>query len=549
MNRWITALLLFPTVLLQAQPVLHYAQQGFVPDLTDSVQPVTYASPGAPGVNRYWDFSQLPPAGSRMVSVTAALDSGKYVVNEGGETDFFFEATDVANRYTGWKSPEKQVLFDAPVTKLTFPFTFGNTVSESYSARSIYGGDTLTSSISGNYTATADAYGTIVLPDGRELCNVLRVKTTDSYSENYCNTTEVTVVKYQWYAPYYRFPVFTAVEAIYGFAHTTARDTLQAAYYTLNAMPLPTVAAMDDVTVCIGSEVDLQAEGNGVLTWYAEDGQVLDNLRVQPQQTATYRVSADIGTCQPAMDEVIVHVNKPPVLTPMPDTVVCKGSPLTLRATSDYAVQWYRSEYDDLIPLDGNVVYPESAARYVVTSENAPCPAASGEALVSVAPLPATHFTVQVERNLVLFNLSAPLSPAMSYSIDFGDGATQPVINTTVVHKYTDSGDYAVTLTATPTGAYACPASTTQTLTIAPAAEFVDIALFPNPATSILYLMSEVEIRQYQIASASTGALYDSRRVSPYEIPVQVVVSALLPGWYVINIETPAGWVTQTFVK
>ncbi|MDR0729117.1 MAG: PKD domain-containing protein, partial [Prevotellaceae bacterium] len=487
--------------------------------------------------------------GALVISNTAARDSGNYAVNEGGETDFYFTASDKGNRYTGWMSPDKQVSFDAPVTKLPFPFAFGDSVSESYTAHGRYHNDSLTGFITGNYTVVADAYGTVVLPDGRELCNALRIKTIDSYTEHYCKTTEVTIEKYLWYTPYYRFPVFTVVQAVYGYTHEPARDTLQAAYYTLNAMPAPAVKAMNDLTVCVGMTTELRAEGDGILTWYDNTGQILHDLHVKPQQTTTYRVSADIGTCQPAFDEVTVRVAEPPALIPMPDTVICKGSPLTLWAASDCDVRWYRLDYDILTPLDDQVVYPESAARYVVISENAPCPAVSGEVLVSVMPLPATHFTVQAVRNLALITFSAPLSPAVYYSLDFGDGTVQPVGNTTVVHKYTESGDYVVTLTATPANTFECPVTVAQSLTIAPAAEFVDIAVFPNPATTLLQLMSVVEIRQYQIAHASTGVVCDSRHVSPNEMPVQIALNGLLQGWYVIHLETPAGWVTQTFVK
>lgn len=68
--------------------------------------------------------------------------------------------------------------------------------------------------IDGNYITTADAWGTLVLPDGNTYRNVLRVKVTKNYTQNFGKTNyKINTTRYQYFAEGARYPVLIVVES------------------------------------------------------------------------------------------------------------------------------------------------------------------------------------------------------------------------------------------------------------------------------------------------------------------------------------------------
>jgi hypothetical protein len=107
--------------------------------------------------------------------------------------------------------------FTEPVDKMKFPFSFGQQFSSPFTGIAWYNENSRLD-LSGVYSVSADAFGTLILPD-RILKNTLRLKATrQSLQVGVCGSTQAVTEKYCWYAPGYRYPVLMigTTESRYG---------------------------------------------------------------------------------------------------------------------------------------------------------------------------------------------------------------------------------------------------------------------------------------------------------------------------------------------
>lgn len=89
---------------------------------------------------------------------------------------------------------------------MIYPFAFGQIFTDKYAGSASIMGISK-AELAGDITVTADAFGTLILPDVT-LANTLRVKTEKTGLEvNPCSSSVVRIVRYSWYAPGYRYPV------------------------------------------------------------------------------------------------------------------------------------------------------------------------------------------------------------------------------------------------------------------------------------------------------------------------------------------------------
>ena len=234
--------LLLPFGFCQAQPALTYAGQGLTAGINDTVQAVSYIAPTESGAAQQWDFRSLSILGAPVASFTTADALGSIALNEGNQAVFLFESSANANLFKGFENAEKIVVYDQAVTKMYFPFSFGNSFQENYTAHGLYLKDTIATQMEGIYTVIADAYGSLVLPNGRAFDQALRIKTTDYYTEQICGIAETTIEKYLWYVPEYPLPVFVLAQSVSGYLNQAEHDTLQAAYYAFVPEEIPVVS-------------------------------------------------------------------------------------------------------------------------------------------------------------------------------------------------------------------------------------------------------------------------------------------------------------------
>jgi hypothetical protein len=91
---------------------------------------------------------------------------------------------------------------------MKYPFSYGDQFTDHFIGVATYN-ETYTIDFFGDCLVTADAYGTLIMPD-KILDNTLRVKSVKTGLQiNMCGTTDVNIVKYAWYASGYRYPVLS----------------------------------------------------------------------------------------------------------------------------------------------------------------------------------------------------------------------------------------------------------------------------------------------------------------------------------------------------
>ena len=134
--------------------------------------------------------------------------------DEGGEKNSLFEITNNEKRYFGMENNHMAVSLDEPIVDLMFPFSYQDAKQGSYSGSTQSGSST--SYFDGSYITKADAWGTVIMPNGNVYYNVLRVKVDKEYTETFGNSTyKISSIRYQYFAEGARYPIIITVEQEY----------------------------------------------------------------------------------------------------------------------------------------------------------------------------------------------------------------------------------------------------------------------------------------------------------------------------------------------
>ncbi len=197
---------------MQAQVTMTLSSHGLKPGDTHSSQLVEFKEPGMSGQGLVWDFSSLNPLEDADNSLVGTENNSEYNVGVTRGSDdirFFYSNTELSNEYRGYKSGEFVVYYNQPMVKTVYPQTYGTAFNGSFEGTMSYNGKT-TGNIAGTYSTQADATGTLLLP-GNVTLPVLRVKTTERFTQWACGNTIVETEKYLWYAQDTRYPVFVSM--------------------------------------------------------------------------------------------------------------------------------------------------------------------------------------------------------------------------------------------------------------------------------------------------------------------------------------------------
>lgn len=100
---------------------------------------------------------------------------------------------------------------------MKYPFSYGDKYTDAFTGVAMFN-ENYRIDFTGKYTSTADAYGTLLMPNNLILENVMRVKSVKTGIQvNPCGHVKINIVRYAWYAEGYRYPVMiiTVVENTY----------------------------------------------------------------------------------------------------------------------------------------------------------------------------------------------------------------------------------------------------------------------------------------------------------------------------------------------
>ena len=219
-----------------AQTTLTYAKNGILPGISVTSHEFEYTAPGNDGANQIWDFSKIKIKSDNQINSTNATPkvslagvSNYNVVLTEKDKEFFFNTNSELLELKGYTAPDFSVVYSDPLVKMKYPFSYGDNFKDAFAGSALWQ-VTNTLTFQGEYSVTADAYGTLILPD-HTYKNALRIKiSSENIETSLCSSTLVKQTNYLWYVDGYHYPVI-AMNHI--FSQQTNMDAVitETAYY------------------------------------------------------------------------------------------------------------------------------------------------------------------------------------------------------------------------------------------------------------------------------------------------------------------------------
>jgi len=216
-NIHFTYILLFISLGLFAQNTLTYKNNALLTGDSATSREIQFVDPGTAGPNQIWDFSKIEYTGKNPVSSmqpssamkTSGVQDFNLLLKDSGY-DYFMKTSVNNLEEIGYVNKEKKMTlsYSEPVVKMRYPFSYGDQFSDPFTGVAFFN-ENYRIDFSGTNTVTGDAYGTLILPD-MVIKNTLRVKSVKKGLQiNMCGSTEISISRYSWYAPGFRYPVMT----------------------------------------------------------------------------------------------------------------------------------------------------------------------------------------------------------------------------------------------------------------------------------------------------------------------------------------------------
>lgn len=149
-------------------------------------QQVNYKDPGRRGENVVWDFSRLKATNEDYrvyyFKPSKELEDTTLVTCVEHRTMYGYALTGDSLFLLGFENTGSRLVYEKPELCLTYPFRYGDSITDTYKGAGRYK-NTLLTEAEGTLTTVADATGTLVLPDGDTIANVLRVRSERCYTQ------------------------------------------------------------------------------------------------------------------------------------------------------------------------------------------------------------------------------------------------------------------------------------------------------------------------------------------------------------------------------
>jgi len=216
------ALSLFAVAGTFAQITISYETNVLRPGDVRNLKKIEYQEQGVGGANKVWDFSQSKELGDMVIrqgdnTEMAINNKVNLVCDEGGIKNSHFEITKSKKINWGLENSVTKIKLDKPVVDLKFPFSYSEKINGMMEG--VYEENGKTSPMQGNYTTEADAWGTLLLPDGNVYNHVLRIRLEKNYTQKYQTSNaepieyQINTVRYQYFAKGVRYPVLIVCES------------------------------------------------------------------------------------------------------------------------------------------------------------------------------------------------------------------------------------------------------------------------------------------------------------------------------------------------
>ncbi|MBO6880221.1 Ig-like domain-containing protein [Winogradskyella sp.] len=221
---------------------------------------------------------------------------------------------------------------------------------------------------------------------------------------------------------------------------------------TVTVVPEVIADAGNDVTICAGEEVTLNATGGTIYSW--DTGDTTSEIIVTPTVTTTYTVTVEDDYGYSDTDSVTVTVNETPDITVNDDVAIVDGETVTLTASGGDNYQWNTGETTASIDVS-----PSVTTTYTVISTAVGGCADIEQVTVTIIPevvADAGEDVVICSGESVTLNATG----GVTYTWNTGGTGANPTVSPTVTttytvtvedaYGYTDTDSVTVTVNQTP---------------------------------------------------------------------------------------------------
>lgn len=221
----IALLSLFIPLTAYAQTVLTSSRNMFREGDVLSRKQIEDGSIGQRGENVVWDFSDVQVLNRNFRQKFAAVpDTCLLACTERG-TRYYYQLEGDSLLLKGFENNLTKLDYVRPQAMLRFPVHYGDSIGGVYQAHGFYC-DRQALHCYGRYKTVADGSGTLVLPGGDTLRNVLRVRTLSKGIDRLSardrkteipssgDTLHVVRETIRWYAAGYRYPIMESTTTI-----------------------------------------------------------------------------------------------------------------------------------------------------------------------------------------------------------------------------------------------------------------------------------------------------------------------------------------------
>lgn len=232
MKNLLLLLLCSPFGIIFAQPALTGALNSPRPGDRIVKQQIVYLEPGASGNDAVWDFSRQEAVNADYELKYSRYGDTDTIVGTEQRTLHYYKLSGDSLLLHGYENPTNLINYHNPEVLLIFPLAYGDSFTGYASSAGLYDNFSRLY-VHGKSTVSVDACGTLILPEGDTLRDVLRVYThrrsiacpvkadKDTLSEVLpADSIEYRIATdsvrwesetWRWYAGGYRYPVVESI--------------------------------------------------------------------------------------------------------------------------------------------------------------------------------------------------------------------------------------------------------------------------------------------------------------------------------------------------
>jgi len=215
-RRYTLALLSLGAITAVSAQTLTDGSTSMIPGQSFTSHRAPYLAPGPAGPNQTWDFSGVPSDSVVTISYVVAGSTPEYAsfpsstaaLDAGGGAYTYFKSNSSGIELMGVVGGGAVAPYQNSERIMQYPCNFNSQWVDAFSANWIANGFPVERT--GTVSGFADAYGTLIMPYGN-VDNVLRVRTTEIYSDSTILNIDYDFDTYWYYKP----GVHNAVVAIF----------------------------------------------------------------------------------------------------------------------------------------------------------------------------------------------------------------------------------------------------------------------------------------------------------------------------------------------